>query len=565
MLRRLETHSTEPALVIWNNDDTRTELTATELLERVRRLCGGIRHLEIHRDSIVIFALGHSEDLICCFLAALFAGAQPVIFNYPDDQKTTGVYLTQLSDLIRQSGATVVVTEVQLKWALSGFLSGDDCRVFETADLSRVEADSVAGAAAPGCESGAWLSPGSGEDIAYLQYTSGSSGRRKGVMLSHRAVLANISAMQSAFQMTAADVAVNWLPLYHDFGLVLGLLAPLALGARVILMSPQKWVRRPVVLLNAIHEYRGTMTCLPNSAMTHMVRTVRREALSRYSLSTVRLINWGSEPCRMKTYQDFVTHFSAAGLQPEALTVGYGMAEMTLCVTSGAIAESIQAEWLDVDHLTLHRRAIGVPADSPSASCYLSCGVPLPESRVRIVDEEGTTLPDRTVGEICVHSPSMFSGYHSSSELTAKVVRDGWYLTGDMGFLNNGELYFCDRKSDLIIVGGQNIHASDVEGVVAGISGVRETGVVVFGVPNAMTGTNSLIVLCELTRRHTEAERRQLELQLRRAVQESIGVVPNEVLLVGRGELIKTANGKLARRENRDRYLAERRQVRRAA
>ena len=542
-LDRVASAPAAPALIVWNNDDTRQTFTAEELLTKVRTTADRLRDQGLRRNEIIILALDHSSELVCTFLASLFVGAKPVICSYPTSQVDDDAYLTQVAELIEYSDADAVIVEPGLERRLQNLVQ-HYCRVHSMLGIvsgDRIVLDDE-------------TEFGQGEEIAYLQYTSGSTGRQKGVMLSHRAVMANVESMTLAYEITDQDVCVNWLPLYHDFGLVFGLLTPLLNGVVTVLISPHKWVRRPSLLLKAVDEYRATISALPNFALIHLSRTVRASAVPDYDLSTLRLLLWGSEPCRMSSHQTFMEHFSRTGISPETLTAGYGMAELTLAVTSASLHTLTETQSLE--GISSRRSAI-VDLSDDHVTSYVSCGAPTPGNEVRIVATDGAVLGERSIGEITVRSPSLFSGYHLRPDLTASVLQDGWYFTGDLGFMADGQLFVCDRKKDLVIVGGHNVYPADVEAIAQQHPDVRSTGVVAFGIPNEQTGTESLAVACELTGRIVPQRRLEIEAELRKAILAAIGIAPSRVFLVSRGQLQKTRNGKLARSLNRDYFSSQ--------
>lgn len=543
-LERVASAPSAPALVVWNNDDTRQTFTAEQLLTKVRTTADRLRDQGLQRDEIIILALDHSSELVCTFLASLFVGAKPVICSYPTSQVDHDAYLVQVAELIKYSDADAVIVEPGLERRLQNMVQ-HYCRIHSM--LGIVSGDRVVLNDEKGF--------GQGEEIAYLQYTSGSTGRQKGVMLSHRAVMANIESMTLAYEITDQDVCVNWLPLYHDFGLVFGLLTPLLNGAVTVLISPHKWVRRPSLMLKAVDEYRGTISALPNFALIHLSRTVRASAVSDYDLSTLRLLLWGSEPCRMNAHQAFMERFSRTGIRPEALTAGYGMAELTLAVTTASLYTQTQAQTRGGVEPCNDPQVVALTGEGETS--YVSCGAPTPGNEVRIVSTDGAILGERSIGEITVRSPSLFSGYHLRPDLTASVMQDGWYFTGDLGFMADGELFVCDRKKDLVIVGGHNIYPADVEAIAQQHPDVRSTGVVAFGIPNQQTGTESLAVACELAGRIVAKRRLEIEAELRKAILAAIGIAPSRVFLVSRGQLQKTRNGKLTRSLNREYFSGQ--------
>jgi acyl-CoA synthetase (AMP-forming)/AMP-acid ligase II len=348
---------------------------------------------------------------------------------------------------------------------------------------------------------------------------------------------------------------VNWLPLSHDFGLVCGVLCPILLGARGVLLSPHQWVRRPSLLFEAIARHRGTMCWMPNFALNHCVRVVRPRDLEGIDLGSVRVLMGGAEPVRHESQQAFAERFAPHGFREESLCAGYGMAETTLAVTVTAVGERNRVDWIDGRALHATGKAIPVVPAEPGAVALVSGGRPLAGVEIRIVADDGERLPERAVGEVQVRGESMFSGYHRSPAATAAAVVDGWYATGDVGYWGEGELFVCGRRSDTIIVGGANVYPTDVEAIAIRHAEIKPNAVAAFGVEDQALGTQAVVLVAEARSGHVEHE--HLARQLLAEVVAELGIRPADVRIVRRGWVVKTPNGKVSRAKCRDRYLDE--------
>jgi acyl-CoA synthetase (AMP-forming)/AMP-acid ligase II len=395
------------------------------------------------------------------------------------------------------------------------------------------------------------------EQIAYIQYTSGSAGRQKGVSLSHRAVLNFIQSYAAALEIHPGDVIVNWPPLYHDLGLFSGIVLPLTTGVPLVLMSPFKWVHNPKALLEVIQKHGGTHCIFPNFGLNHTLRSVKDQNLKELDLSTLRFVGVGGEPIHYDSIKDFFDFFKAFGLAATAIKPGYGMAENTLAATVTKIEDEVSIDWIDVRSLYDEKRAVLTDSNQKGSIPVVSCGLPMDGVDVVIVDSSRNRLPERSVGEIAIRTGFLFSGYHQDPELTASVMHDGWYYTGDIGYLAKGHLYVCGRKNDLIIKGGQNIHPEDLETVANSVCGIKPGRAVAFGINDTRTGSEKIVMVCELVTGIGKEERGNIGRELRRRVFHELYVSLSEVRFVESGWIVKTHNGRMVRSANRMKYLKE--------
>jgi acyl-CoA synthetase (AMP-forming)/AMP-acid ligase II len=375
------------------------------------------------------------------------------------------------------------------------------------------------------------------------------------VALSHRAVLNQIASYSEAIQLSAQDVIASWLPLYHDMGLIAGFLMPLVQGTPLVLMSPFDWVQHPAILFRAIHDYGGTLCWLPNFAYNHCARRVRRRDTQGLSLASVRMFVNCSEPVLHDSHQLFLERFAPHGVKPEMLAVSYAMAENTFAVTQTPPSQPARLDVVDRVELEQNRYARSVHRDDPNAQVRVSCGPVIAGTGVRVVNDEGRVLPERCVGQVAIQSDYMLSGYYKRPDL--QPFHGGWYLTGDMGYVAEGEVYIVGRLKDLIINAGKNIYPQDIEAIVNTVPGVHAGRAVAFGVPDEREGTELIAVVAEVNTQDTAA-RKHIATQIRQTVARQSMVTVSYVHLVDSRWLVKTSSGKIARRANRDKWLAER-------
>jgi acyl-CoA synthetase (AMP-forming)/AMP-acid ligase II len=374
-------------------------------------------------------------------------------------------------------------------------------------------------------------------DPAYIQLSSGTTGPPRGVVLSHGAIVRYAESAGRALDLRSDDTFVGWLPLFHDMGLITHVLVPTLTAVPSVHIATARWLRHPETLPQAVDRHRGTMTWMPNFAFAYCARRVRDEDLAGLDLSCWRSVGNGSEPIVPAVMEAFVERFAAAGFRREALVAGYGFAENVCGVT-----------------LTRPGRPPRVDRSGPRA--VVSCGVPRPGVEVRVVDEAGRDLPDRAVGRILVRSTTLFDGYLDALEETRASFENGWFRSGDMGYVAEGELYVTGREKDLVIIGGRNVHPEAIEAAAAASPGFGSGRLVAFGVPDQTGATEAAVLVCETKNGHGEAEAARRA--LRDAVLAEVGVGLADVRFVPKGWIIRTTSGKTVRAACRRRYLDER-------
>ncbi len=495
------------------------------------------------RDLVVI---AHTQDLesIYAFWGALLAGAIPSMFPTLTEKLDAGIYTQSMAELVRLSGVRAILTTDAFASELGAHVA---CPVYGSAQLAASISAADVEPFAP--------RPPDPDETAFLQHSSGTTGLQKGVALSHRAVLNQIASYSDAIQLSAQDVIVSWLPLYHDMGLIAGFLLPLMQGTPLVLMSPFDWVQHPAILFRAIHDHGGTLCWLPNFAYNHCARRVRRRDTEGLSLANMRMFVNCSEPVRHDSHQLFLERFAPQGVKPEMLAVSYAMAENTFAVTQTPPGQPARLDVVDRVELEQNRTARPVHRDDPNAQVRVSCGPVIAGTGVRVVNDKGQVLSERRVGQVAIQSDTMLSGYYKRPDL--QPFHDGWYLTGDMGYIAEGEVYIVGRLKDLIINAGKNIYPQDIEAIVNTVPGVHAGRAVAFGVPDEREGTELVAVVAEVATIDTAA-RKHIAAQIRQTVARQSMVSVSYVHLVDSRWLVKTSSGKIARHANRDKWLAER-------
>lgn len=496
----------------------------------------------------VIVVLPHSLDLYSAYIGALLGGLVPAMFAFPSPKFSEREYFRNVGTLISTAGASMLVTYPDL----AGKFEERERAALGSAELVTPAMLPAGGISA---QRGLATAPGP-EDPAFVQYSSGTTGIKKGVAVSHRALMWQIDAYAEAIEASPADRIVSWLPLYHDMGLIACLFLPLLKRIPLVTMSPFQWVRTPSLWTDAVTEHHGTLSWLPNFAYSFLAANVRGQALARADLSSLRGTVNCSEPIMASSHRAFLERFGDRGASAAQLAVSYAMAENTFAVTSGGFGRPPTTESVDSERFDREHRAQPVPEGGAGARLLVSSGRPLPEHELEILGHDGRALGEREVGEITLRSPCLMSGYDHNPDASAEALRDGRYHTGDLGYLAGGELFVTGRARDLIIVGGRNIYPQDVETVVEAIDGVVPGRVVAVGVADSRLGTESLAVLAE-TRENDTATRERLRQEIHATVAERTEVVPHVVRVLDHRSLLKSSSGKPARGANRERFLSE--------
>jgi fatty-acyl-CoA synthase len=397
-----------------------------------------------------------------------------------------------------------------------------------------------------------WTAPASQPgDLAVLQFTSGSTSDPKGVMLPHRTVLANVDAIAEALALDPeTDVAVSWLPLYHDMGLVGILTSAMIRGVDLVLAGPQTFMASPSRWVRWLSAHRATITAGPNFSWVLATRALNR--LDDLDLSALRVGLNGAEPVDPDSVEALVAAGARHGLRPGAVFPAFGMAEVAIAGTFPAPMSGLRTDPVDQRVLETERYAAPVAPDAEGVKHLARLGRPVTGLDIRVVDvDSGAPAREREVGELQIRGTSVMSGYYKHPEATAATFDDDWLRTGDLAYLVDGELVLCGRIKDVIIVAGRNVFPEDVERSVATIDGVRAGNVIAFGV----TGRRSegVVVVAETTTEDPATVRRSVAARVR----EAVGLSADEIVLVAPGTLPKTSSGKLQRSLCRERYLGE--------
>lgn len=502
--------------------------------ERLVRGAAGVAQLlrehDVRAGEVVVIILQHDEPLVHAFWGAVLHGAIPSILPPLTEKLLPERYRKDLAALMRVTQPAAILTYSafadEVRAAIAAASSSARCIVVDEPRFAEIDTRVLGGLSR--AES----------DIVLLQHSSGTTGLQKGVALAHRAVFNQLDAYAPTLSLNTDDVIVSWLPLYHDMGLIAAFVMPILRRVPLVLMSPFDWVRAPARLLHAITRYRGTLCWLPNFAYTFMATRVRDRELEGVDLSSLKAVINCSEPIYQRSHELFVQRFAPYGFRREMLAASYAMAENTFAVT--------QTELGQPPMLNL-QGGVGNAGQ-------VSSGKPLPNVVLRVLDAQRRDLPEGEIGEIAIKSDCMLSEYYHRPDATAEAFHEGFYLTGDLGYVHRGEVFVTGRKKDLIIVGGKNVYPQDLEQLASEVPGVHPGRVAAFGVFNEALGTEDVVIVAE-----TDIEDEEARARLAEAVREHLtrnsDVAVRVVQLVPPRWLIKTSSGKVARSANREKYL----------
>jgi len=536
-------HPDRPHIILEEGDAETLTLTYSDLAERSRHAAAGMRELDIALGDRVAIMLPTSIDFFVSFFGILYAGAIPVPIYPPARASQIEDHLRRQASILDNARAKLLITSPEFRDSSGLLRSLVDCieAVSTAADLRKPETTALPRVEDPTA-------------TALIQYTSGSTGAPKGVVLSHANILANIRALVSALTVTSVDVFVSWLPVYHDLGLIGACLGTLYSAVPLVVMPPQRFLARPERWLWAIHRHRGTLTAAPSFAFDLCVRAIADVSVEGLDLSSLRMVANGAEPVSANTLRHFTERFARYGFRAEAMTPAYGLAENTVCLTlpppgRGPLVDRVMRQ-------SLSEQGIAEPAHAsePAALELVSCGEPLPGHEVRIVDDTGHEMPARREGRVQFRGPSATIGYFDEPAKTAALFDDDWLETGDLGYIAAGELYITGRTKDIIIRGGRHLHPTEIEEAVGELPGVERGGVAAFGADDPHTGTERLVVLVETALR--EEDRARLRALVASTTIVVLDAPPEEITFIPPRALPKTASGKLRRSAAKELYEA---------
>jgi len=524
--------------IVYLAEQRETPLSYRQLHESSLALATGLQRCGLQPGQTVAIMLPTSPEYFFTYLGILRAGGIPVPI-YPPARPS------QLEDHVRRHTGILSNARTRLLISVPAAMQVSRLLQARVPGLHRVHTAAQLIAAGQGQP----FTPVAvrAQDIAFIQYTSGSTGQPKGVTLTHANLLANIRAMASATQACADDVFVSWLPLYHDMGLIGAWLGSFTLGFRLVVMSPLAFLGSPRRWLEAISQYGATLSAGPNFAYELCLNRIDDAVLAGLDLSRWRLAFNGAEAVSAETVTRFSQRFAACGLRATAMTPVYGLAEASVGLLFPPLGRGLRIDSVDREIFQAQRRA--QPSTEATALRFVACGRALPSHEIRIVDDAGQPLAERIEGRLEFRGPSATQGYWHAPQQTAGLFRDSqgeWLDSGDRAYLAEGDVFVTGRVKDIIIRAGRNLYPQEIEEAVGQVAGIRKGCVAVFGRQDARSGTERLVVLAEVSPR-AEQNQEALREAVAQAVLASIGEPADDILLAPPHTVLKTSSGKVRR------------------
>jgi len=519
-----------------NSEDVPAEtITYGELLVEAEKIAAGLIERHLSPGESVLLMLPTGRDYFISFFGVLLAGGVPVPIYPPGRPQQLEDHILRHAKIADTALAGLMITVPEAKM-FSHLLSAQVPSLRDVITCDELMSAAPLSRFPEPVES----------DTAFLQFTSGSTGDPKGVVLSHSNLVSNVRVMGKALNATCEDVFISWLPLYHDMGLIGAWLGSLTHAVPLVIMSPLSFLARPQRWLQAIHRYKGTISGAPNFAYEACVNRLKDEDLEGLDLSSWRVAFNGAEAVSPKTMAQFTERFARYGFRAEAMKPVYGLAENSVGLSFSPLERGPRIDKIDRD--TFMKSGIARPSkfEDESAMEIPSCGSALPGHQIRIVGPTGHELPERQEGQVQFFGPSSTSGYIRNAQATNDLMDGDWRNAGDLGYMADGEIFITGRQKDLIIRAGRNIFPVELEEAVGLIDGIQKGNVAVFGSPDPTSGTERLVVMAESRRRGEDAQQKMIS-EIRSIALDLTGTPPDQIELVPPRTVPKTSSGKIRR------------------
>ncbi|MFW2440057.1 MAG: AMP-binding protein [Arenicellales bacterium] len=533
-------HPDRHHIQMYQDEGNGETLTYRQLKAGAIKVAGGLQQLGLEPAGPVSIMLPSGPDYFFSFFGILMAGGIPVPIYPPVRLSQLEDHMRRHSRILSNCGASILITVTEAR-GVAQLLKSQVPKLQHIVTVSKLsKSDQVPS-----------LPTLNKDDIAFIQYTSGSTGNPKGVVLTHANLLSNIRAMGQAIEVNSEDIFISWLPLYHDMGLIGAWLGSMYFALLFVVMSPLSFLARPERWLWAIHRYRGTLSASPNFGYEYCLKRINEEDLKGLDLSSWRAAFNGAEAVSPDTLQEFIQHFARFGFNDNAMMPVYGLAESSVGLAFPPVGRGPLIDHIDRITFMDTGEAKPVEDEDKNALRFPSCGVALARHQLRVVDPTGHELTERQQGQLQFRGPSSTSGYYRDTEKTQSLFDGDWINSGDLAYIANGEIYLTGRTKDIIIRAGRNIYPDELEQAVGNVPGIRKGRVVVFGSKDERSGTERLIILTE-TREKDHAEREKLHSQISKLATDLTGTPPDQIILAPPGTVLKTSSGKIRRSASRE-------------
>jgi 1-acyl-sn-glycerol-3-phosphate acyltransferase len=542
----VQNHPDRPHIRLYSDHDDGEIITYRDLWQGAEQIAAGLLHFGLEHGESVLIMLPTGRDYFHSFFGVLVAGGVPVPVYPPGRLKQIGEHLQRHAAIATNCLAKIMISMPETKrFAHIMHKQVVNLQHILTVDeLSGHKTDAAAILRRPVLHAG---------DTAFLQFTSGSTGLPKGVVLSHANLLANIRTMGEKTKVSSDDVFVSWLPLYHDMGLIGAWLGSLYFACQLVIMPPLSFIAKPQRWLRAIHRFGGTLSAAPNFAYELCLRRVDDKDIEGLDLSSWRIAFNGAEAVNPNSVKHFIERFSSHGFSTGTMMPVYGLAESSVGLAFSEPGRGPRFDRIKRDPFMDSRQAIQAGQDDTHTLEFVGCGQPLPGHQIRIVDENDRELPERTEGHLQFMGPSTTSGYFKNPEKTSSLFHGQWLDSGDKAYIAGGEIYITGRTKDIIIRAGRNIYPVELEEAVGQVEGIREGNVAVFGSVSDKSRTEELIVLAE-TRKKEPNALEEIRKTVNAIVTDLIGTPPDKVVLAPPNTVLKTSSGKIRRNASKEIY-----------
>jgi len=544
-------HPEREAIIHWDILAEPVRWTYGGLIKEALKVADQLIKQGINTGDVCAIIIRHNKYFYPIYAGISAIGAIPAVLAYPNPRLHPDKFKEGLAGMAKLSGLDWILTERDLEPIIKPLVIAEKSTI--KGMFFPLEFDYSLEGDIDTAEIKRRRSSVKKTDPFLLQHSSGTTGLQKAVVLSHKSVLDHVREYSGSIDLSQNDKVINWLPLYHDMGLIAAFHMPLITGIPSIQIDPFQWVLDPSILFQAITREKATLTWLPNFSYNFMVDRIPEENMKDIDLSNIRMFVNCSEVVRPESHDKFFNRFQNYGVKKESLAACYAMAETTFAVTQtkpGTVVKTVA-----VDRNSLSNKIV-IPAKSgDNVKVCMSSGETIKGCSIKITDAQGNLLPEGRIGKIVISSTSLFDGYRNNPEKTKKALKDGWYHSGDIGFVYEGEYFIIGREDDVIIAAGRNIYPEDIEDTVNKVKGIIPGRVIAFGVEDIETGTQDIHVVAE-TIYDKEEEKEKLKLEIKQAGM-SVDVTISIVHLVPQRWLIKSSSGKPSRKSNRERILSQ--------
>ncbi|NVO11311.1 MAG: non-ribosomal peptide synthetase [Bacteroidales bacterium] len=507
--------------------------------------------IKLQQSDKLIFQIEDNREFVISFWACILGGIIPVPLTFANNPEV----ITKLLNVWTVVDCTKVIMPSKLtKKILKHIeeLPSKSNKKYQNFEQSVLSIENINEWESNNPEAKGQVAEIKPDDLAFIQFSSGSTGDPKGVMLSHKNITTNIYDISQASQWTEKDKSLSWMPLTHDMGLIGLHLTPLVLQCNQHLMSTFLFAFYPLTWLLKVSDYKITVTSCPNFGYEHFLNFLTQEDFKDADLSSVRFILNGAEPISHRVCQNFLNKLAPYNLKPNTIMPVYGLAEGTLAITNNPLEETIKTHTLERSSLTMGAKIVSATAESTDQTILVDVGTFVGKVQLRICDNKGNVLPDETVGLVYMKGKNVTRGYFNNPKVTKELLsEDGWFNTGDLGFLKDNRLTIIGRQKEILFVNGQNFYSNDLERVANEIDGVEMGKVGVCGVENRENGCDDIIIFVQ--NRKSPEEFSQLALKITQLIAQRTGIIVKTVVPVKKMPI--TTSGKVQRFVLKENFL----------